>query len=157
MTSLFLRNLFYTIVQPGIVAGLVPFMLVKDRLSEVLSSPLMFYQILALLLIAIGLGILLFSVFDFGRYGEGTLSPLDPTKKLVVSGFYQLSRNPMYLAVMLILLGETLFVQSMTLGIYTVFVAIAFFIFVVYFEEPRLQRKFGEEYSEYRKRVRRLL
>ena len=157
MTSLILRNLFFTIVQPGIVAGLVPFMLVRDRLSEVLLSPLKFYQLVALLLIAIGLIILLFSVFDFGRYGEGTLSPLDPTKKLVVRGFYRLSRNPMYLAVMLILLGETIFVQSITLGIYMVFVAIAFFIFVIFFEEPRLQRKFGIEYSDYRKRVRRWL
>ena len=157
MTSLILRNLFYTIIQPGVVAGLVPYMLVRDRLSEVLSSPLKFYQLIALLLIAFGIVILLYSVFDFSRYGEGTLSPLDPTKKLVVRGFYRLSRNPMYLAVMLILIGETIFVQSMTLLIYTVFVAAAFFVFVVFFEEPGLQRKFGDEYSEYRKNVRRWL
>src|SRR5688500_2759993 len=113
MTSLILRNLFYTIIQPGVIAGLVPYMLVRDRLSEVLASPLKFYQLIALLLIAVGLVILIYSVFDFSRYGEGTLSPLDPTKKLVVRGFYRLSRNPMYVAVMLILLGETIFVQSL--------------------------------------------
>ncbi|HUR32062.1 MAG TPA: isoprenylcysteine carboxylmethyltransferase family protein [Saprospiraceae bacterium] len=157
MTSLFLRNLFYTIIQPGIVAGLVPYMLVRDRLSEVLSSPLKFYQLVALLLIAVGLVLLLSSVFDFSRYGEGTLSPLDPTKKLVIRGFYRFSRNPMYLAVLLILLGETIFVRSRHLGIYMVFVAIAFLIFVVFFEEPRLQRKFGTEYSDYKGSVRRWL
>jgi protein-S-isoprenylcysteine O-methyltransferase Ste14 len=85
------------------------------------------------------------------------LSPADPTKKLVISGLYKFSRNPMYIGVMLILVGECAFFSSISLLIYSTFVFIAFNLFILFHEEPRLENDFGAEYQQYRKTVRRWL
>ncbi len=157
MTSLLFRNLVFTILQPGIVCGLVPWLIVRRELNDILETPFELYQYLGLILIALGLSILLYCIFSFAKEGKGTLSPADPTKKLVIKGLYRYSRNPMYIGVLIILLGETIFTRSLMLGIYMFFVAVAFFMFITFFEEPRLHREFGEEYGEYRKKVRRWL
>ena len=103
----------------------------------------------------IGLAILLICIYFFAKYGRGTLSPVDPTKKLVINGLYRYTRNPMYLSMLTILLGETLFMKSISLGIYTLLIALAFYLFVAFHEEPYLQRQFGDEYAQYKKRVPR--
>ena len=74
---------------------------------------------------------------------------------LVTSGAYALTRNPMYVGVLLILLGEAIFFNVESLWSYTIFIVIIFTIFIVFVEEPRLRRDFGEEYTEYCKKVRR--
>ena len=103
----------------------------------------------------IGLAMLLICVYFFAKYGRGTLSPVNPTKKLVINGLYHYTRNPMYMAVLTILLGEILLMKSLSLGMYTFLIALAFYLFVAFHEEPYLQRQFGDEYSEYKKKVRR--
>ncbi|MBV4357998.1 methyltransferase family protein [Pinibacter aurantiacus] len=155
MTSLFLRNLFFTILQPGVVAGLVPYFIIRDKISEILSLPFAWFHFLGILIFAIGLFITLHCITRFAIDGKGTLSPADPTKKLVIRGLYKYTRNPMYVGVMLILIGEAIFFASFRLLMYSGIVFSAFTLFVIYFEEPRLKRDFGEEYAEYRKRVRR--
>lgn len=157
MTSLILRNLIFTILQPGIVCGLIPWLIVRKELEDILNAPLHTYQSLGLFLILIGTFILLYCIYDFAKEGKGTLSPADPTKKLVVKGLYRYSRNPMYLGVMLILFGETIFTRSANLGMYLFGVFVLFFCYVVFFEEPRLARDFGDDYTVYRKKVRRWL
>ena len=103
----------------------------------------------------IGFAIMLWCIISFAVKGRGTLSPVDPTKKLVISGLYKFSRNPMYVGVILILIGEVIFLQSIELGIYTLFVFVAFNIFTMLIEEPRLRKDFGEEYKRYCEKVRR--
>jgi protein-S-isoprenylcysteine O-methyltransferase Ste14 len=76
-------------------------------------------------------------------YGKGTLSPADPTKKLVVKGLYRFSRNPMYVGVTMMLVGESIFFQSTALWTYSLIIFIAFNIFILFFEEPRLLDDFG--------------
>jgi len=157
MASLLLRNLFFTILQPGIVAGLIPYLIVQNEIEEAVSGSITLIQWIGLFFIMTGVFILLTSVFLFAAYGRGTLSPVDPTKKLVVVGFYKYTRNPMYLAVMLLLLGETIFMQSGDLLIYMVFIGLAFYLFVVYYEEPKLEKQFGNDYLDYRRKVSRWL
>ncbi len=152
---MFFRNLLFTILQPGIVAGLVPYLLYKGNAGELCSRNLSAWQWMGLLLFLIGLVIMFHCIVSFALDGLGTISPVDPTKKLVVSGFYKYSRNPMYIGVMLILAGESILFRSAEIGRYAFSVFIAFNLFIMLIEEPRLKKDFGDEYEAYRKRVRR--
>lgn len=109
------------------------------------------------ILFLLGLAIMLWCIISFAIMGRGTLSPLDPTNRLVVSGPYHFSRNPMYVGVMLMLLGEAIYFQDVNLWIYALVVFIVFNIFIVLFEEPRLKYDFGEEYQLYCQKVKRWL
>lgn len=154
MTSLILRNIIFTILKPGVVVGLIPFLILREDWDGVGPfSSLNHY--LGLLLITAGLIILLHCIIRFASEGRGTLSPIDPTKRLVLKGLYKYSRNPMYLGVLSILVGESLFTRSIDLWIYTLIVSLAFNIFVIFIEEPRLKKDFGEEYKHYFENVRR--
>lgn len=148
---LFFRNVFFTIVQPGLVVGLLPYLLLRGRLSWAPVG----LRIPGLALVVVGCSILFYCIYHFQTIGRGTLSPLDPTRHLVTKGLYRYTRNPMYMGILLVLIGESACFQSTTLFIYTVFVFLAFHVFIIVHEEPRLQRAFGDEYSVYRKRVRR--
>jgi protein-S-isoprenylcysteine O-methyltransferase Ste14 len=155
MMSLFFRNLIFTILQPGIVAILIPFLLSGKTLESAFARPFAWYHILGLSIFAVGFVIMLICITSFAIRGKGTLSPADPTKKLVISGPYRFSRNPMYIGVTLMLIGDSIFFRSYVVGVYSLFVVIAFNIFILFFEEPRLQDEFGSEYEEYTKKVRR--
>jgi protein-S-isoprenylcysteine O-methyltransferase Ste14 len=156
MVSLLLRNLFFTILQPGAVAALVPYWIVRDDLDEILrQTPVGLYQQTGILAFAIGFVVMIICILSFAFQGRGTLSPLDPTRKLVTAGLYKFSRNPMYVGVMLILFGEALAARSTDLGYYALVVFVCFNLFIHLHEEPRLRRVFGEEYASYCRRVRR--
>jgi protein-S-isoprenylcysteine O-methyltransferase Ste14 len=153
--SLILRNLFFTLLQPGVVAGLVPFLLIRKNRQTLFSDPFEFHQYIGLVIWFIGILIMTHCIVRFATDGQGTLSPADPTKRLVIRGLYRYSRNPMYVGVMLILLGEAVFCQSAGLWIYCGIIFIAFNLFIVFWEEPRLQKDFGTEYELYCQQVRR--
>lgn len=155
MISLLFRNLLFTILQPGIVAGLIPFFILRQKVKDTLVHTWKFHYSLGILIFSIGFIIMLGCIISFAVYGRGTLSPLDPTRKLVTVAFYKFSRNPMYLGVILILVGEAIFFRSVELWAYALFIFVAFNIFIVLIEEPRLQKDFGEEYTRYCKKVRR--
>lgn len=155
MPSLLLRNLVFTILQPGIVAGLIPFLIVRDDLQKISVSLFVFHHYLGFIIIIIGLLITLHCILQFVIHGRGTLSPADPTKQLVGVGLYRFSRNPMYVGVILILVGEVVSMQSIHLLLYTIVVFFGFHAFIVFIEEPRLKRDFGKEYTAYRHQVRR--
>jgi protein-S-isoprenylcysteine O-methyltransferase Ste14 len=91
----------------------------------------------------------------FALTAQGTPSPLAPTKRLVVTGLYRHVRNPMYVAVTGLILGQALLFGSFGLLAYGFVVAVGFHLFVVNVEEPRLERDFGEEYGRYRAAVSR--
>jgi protein-S-isoprenylcysteine O-methyltransferase Ste14 len=157
MLSLFFRNLFFTILQPGVVVGFVPYLILGNRFRETWKNDLTAFQYLAILIFIVGIVILFYCIGMFAIKGRGTLSPADPTKKLVVAGLYKFSRNPMYVGVILMLIGEAIFFRSVGLGIYTIFIFIAFHVFILLHEEPRLTRDFGDEYQQYMTKVRRWL
>jgi protein-S-isoprenylcysteine O-methyltransferase Ste14 len=111
--------------------------------------------ILGLILIIIGLIIMGLTISSFIRIGKGTLAPWSPTKKLVVVGLYRYVRNPMILGVFTVLLGETIGLWSVALLQWSIaFFAINTIYFILY-EEPGLEKRFGEDYLNYKKHVSR--
>jgi protein-S-isoprenylcysteine O-methyltransferase Ste14 len=99
--------------------------------------------------------ILLWSFWNFLREGRGTPAPIDPPKELVAVGFYRYIRNPMYVAVLTLILGHFLWFEYLNLLLYAMFVFLAFHMFVIFYEEPTLRRNFGAAYEEYCRRVPR--
>lgn len=113
------------------------------------------FMVIGLILMAAGLFVLIMINFAFVRIGKGTLAPWSPTKKLVTTGLYRYVRNPMILGVLTILTGESIAFLSLKILVWTV---IFFFIHKIYFvvyEEKDLEKKFGDEYREYKKNVPR--
>jgi protein-S-isoprenylcysteine O-methyltransferase Ste14 len=103
----------------------------------------------ALIVIAIGVAGYLWCALDFAFYGKGTPAPIDMPKVLVVHGLYRYTRNPMYISVLCVLLGESLLFRSTALLRYAAIVAVMFHIFVLIQEEPTLRRKMGPAYEQY--------
>jgi protein-S-isoprenylcysteine O-methyltransferase Ste14 len=104
-----------------------------------------------------GLLLLLWCVRDFYVFGKGTLAPWDPPRKIVVVGLYRYIRNPMYACVLILVLGWGILFQSVVLWVYTGILFLAFHIRIRIYEEPWLQKTFGEEWQSYRSKVPRWL
>ena len=141
---LFLKNLAFTIVAPGTAAFLIPWLMVGGRRTE-----LGFMTMVSILLFVAGSAIYLWCVWDFATFGRGTPAPIDAPKKLVTRGLYRYSRNPMYIGVLSVILGEALWLESGLLLLYMAFVFTAFNTFIRVYEEPTLRRSYGEEYERY--------
>lgn len=105
----------------------------------------------------LGLAVASWCVRDFARRGQGTPAPYDPPRRLVSIGLYRFTRNPMYLGVLAMLLGEAILWRSLELAVYTAAMGLGFHLFIVFYEEPTLHRLFGEEYARYRGAVGRWL
>jgi protein-S-isoprenylcysteine O-methyltransferase Ste14 len=141
------RSLLWVILMPGIVAGYVPWRFFGVR--EALAQRIGVVGAIGLLCMTLGVALLAACVWEFARRGRGTLSPVDPPRQLVVRGLYRYVRNPMYVAVSTILLGEAILTRSIDLVLYW---AVFFFLasaFVMLYEEPYLRRRFGASYDEY--------
>ena len=151
---IFLKTLAHTLLIPGTVLALVPYLLVLRRRDPTLLELNAWFLAGSLCVLA-GIVIGSWSTLDFMIRGSGTPNPLDPPKVLVDRGLYSYVRNPGYVSVGFILLGETLFFRSITLAIYSVVILIGIHLLVVLYEEPILRRRFGESYEEYCKRVPR--
>lgn len=149
------RSLAWTLLVPGVVAGYVPWRFFGLREVQLdWGRPL---HLLALAPIGTGAALLVTCVWEFARSGRGTLSPVDPPRRLVVRGLYRYVRNPMYLSATLVLLGESLLTGSRGLLGYWVVWFTAVNVFVIAYEEPTLRRQFGAEYEAYARRVGRWL
>ena len=110
-----------------------------------------------LLCIGLGAALLAACIVEFARSGRGTLAPVDPPRELVVRGLYRYVRNPMYLSVTTIILGELLLTGSRALVVYWMIWFAAVNLFVSGYEEPTLRRRFGASYDRYTQRVGRWL
>lgn len=97
--------------------------------------------------------------FSFAWSGEGTPAPFDPPRKLVITGLYRYVRNPMYVGMGILMIGEWLLIGSNLRGafIYLAAYVVCVALFVVAYEEPTLRRKFGDDYREYCRNVPRFL
>lgn len=144
-----IRALIAFLALPGVVAGIVPFLIVgkESHLSQ--TAPY------GIALLFIGFLLLLWCVRDFYISGKGTLAPWDPPKRLVIVGLYRYIRNPMYVAVLTLVTGWSLAFGSVGLGLYLCLLAVAFHFRVLLYEEPRLSRQFGADWEAYSKAVPR--
>jgi len=105
----------------------------------------------------LGFSVALRCIWDFGWTGRGTPAPLIPPQRLVVVGFYRYVRNPMYVGFAAGWIGLWIVFGCASWAAVAAVAAVALgvHLFVVFYEEPTLRRKFGSAYDEYRNNVRR--
>ena len=142
--SLLPKNLLFTLVVPGTVAGYAPWLLIRGHPVDSRVNLL-----IAIVLFVVGSAVYLWCVWDFAIFGRGTPAPLDAPKKLVVQGLYHYTRNPMYVGVLTVIMGWVVLYQSLRLFLYAICVGTAFHLFTVFYEEPKLHELFGVEYERY--------
>jgi len=143
-----LGSLVFFILAPGTILGFVPWWLTRWRIGPP------FFGIEPLrwvggALIVLGLLPLLSSFARFAWDGLGTPAPIAPPTNLVVTGFYRRVRNPIYVALVIILLGEALLFGDERVAEWAVLFWLFVFAAVVIYEEPTLREQFGEEYRTY--------
>ena len=145
------RAVLAFVALPGLFAYAVPAVAARLLHASARPSPP------GVAVIFIGTSLLLWCVAEFHRQGRGTLAPWSPPVRLVQSGPYRFSRNPMYLGVLLVLAGWAVAYASTALGAYAAAVAVAFHLRVVFGEEPALAKAFGEAWRAYTRLVPRWL
>ncbi|MGH0035748.1 MAG: methyltransferase family protein [Myxococcota bacterium] len=149
-TRLLLKNLLFTFVVPGTVGVYLPNAIVTEY-----AAPGSGRWIVGLALLALGGAIYAWCVWDFARVGRGTPAPIDAPRVLVERGLYQWVRNPMYVGVLAVVLGQAVLYASGRLAAYALAVGSLFHLFIVLYEEPKLKELFGPGYEDYCRRVGR--
>lgn len=149
-----LRSAFFAVVVPGTVLIWVPLWLSTFPGGRLDLGAFRWVGVPPLI---VGTIALLWCIGDFARVGKGTLAPVDSPRFVVRSGLYRFVRNPMYLAVLTVLVGEALLFGSVRLVAWEGTVALAFQLFVVTYEEPTLRRRFGADFETYCRHVHRWL
>jgi protein-S-isoprenylcysteine O-methyltransferase Ste14 len=144
-------SFLFVVGMPGVVAFLIPYLVTGGWVGS--GAPFAL-QLVGAALLAAGVGVLGLTVIQFVVEGLGTPFPAAPTKNLVIGGLYRYVRNPMYLAVIAIILGQAAILASVSLVIYAVIVWATVASFVRFYEEPTLLTEYGEQYATYRRAVR---
>ncbi|ORV10722.1 methyltransferase family protein [Mycobacterium celatum] len=142
----------FFVVAPGTVVGLVPWLITGWAVPGC-GAAWRAVQVLGVLLIVAGLVPLMHAFTQFAKAG-GTPMPLAPPEHLVVTGFNRYVRNPMYVGLLLVIIGQALLFGSLSLVLYAALVWIATASFVHWYEEPTLARQYESEYEAYRRNVR---
>ncbi len=146
---MFARALFAFLVLPGLAAVAAPPLISRiDPWRGQTCLP-------GLIVMCVGAFVLLWCVRDFYVSGKGTLAPWDPPKHLVIVGLYRWVRNPMYVGVLLLVVGWTLYLGSPLLVAYLILLALGFHLRVVLHEEPWLDTRFEHQWRNYRAAVPR--
>lgn len=148
--SLIVRNLLFTIVVPGLGGAWVPWWILTRHRQTVTPAA---WE--AAGVIAAGTALYVWCVWNFAAVGNGTPGPWDAPSRFVAAGPYRWVRNPIYIAALLIVLGEAWLFMSPWLLAYAGTLAVCFHLFVTGYEERTLRRRFGSTYLEYRRMVRR--
>jgi protein-S-isoprenylcysteine O-methyltransferase Ste14 len=147
-------TVLFLLLAPGTVAGLLPWWISGWKFEPPLLG-IAWTRWLGVALIAAGAPALLDSFARFALQGRGTPAPVLPTSRLVVTGLYRHVRNPMYLGVVTVVLGQGLLIGSARVLGYGVWLWLIFHLFVLGYEEPTLERSFGTEYDRFCRNVPR--
>lgn len=151
VNHLLIRSLIAFLLLPGMVAFVMPALLIAPRHARPFDYRLGLVPLIA------GTILLLWCVREFYVAGRGTLAPWAPPTSLVVSGPYRYSRNPMYVGVFVILCGWAVGYRTQPLVMYAAAVALVFHVRVACFEEPWLAQTHPDAWVAYRARVPRWL
>ena len=143
-----------TILVPGLGCVLAPYTILRATHLP-LDSPIWVLQILAIVIAALGWGMIIWVSYAFVSLGKGTPIPIEPPTRLVVSGLYRYLRNPMYTGALLVILAEALYFGALALVLYAAGLCVVFQTFLVWLEEPQLKRRFGGAYLDYLNEVPR--
>lgn len=141
-------SLVFLLLAPGIVVGVVPWLLTGWNVGDAFRL-----RIGGWMLIVAGLALLVHAYARFVVEGIGTPAPIAPPERLVVGGAYRYVRNPIYVALVLIIVGQELVLGRLVLLVYAVAVAATAAGFVRWYEEPTLSRRYGAAYDAYRRAV----
>jgi protein-S-isoprenylcysteine O-methyltransferase Ste14 len=151
-----IRILLIAILLFGGVFGVVPILVVE--VNRRLGLPQWDWYLAnesGIALMAIGVMLYVYCAIRFAREGRGTPSPIEPTRRLVTSGIFRYSRNPIYVGYVAFLLGLFVFFGDTLLLAYALLVAGLIHALVVRWEEPDLTQRFGDEYESYLQRTPR--
>ncbi|MBI2192607.1 MAG: isoprenylcysteine carboxylmethyltransferase family protein [Planctomycetes bacterium] len=149
-----IKTLLFIALAPGSIVALIPWAILWSARGGVPWPPGP-WNWPGLAMIAAGAFIAVHSMGAFAFLGKGTPVPIDPPRFLVRQGFYQAVRNPMYVGILGILVGESVLFSSPRLLVYAAAVGVMFHLFVVLYEEPTLGKKFGSPYEDYCRSVPR--
>lgn len=156
-TTSSLGTAIFLLLAPGTVAGLVPWWMTRWQRAPGALAAGEVVAVFGIALILLGLIGLLESFARFAHVGRGTPAPGLPTQRLVVGGFYGFVRNPMYLAVVALIIGQGLYFGRIGVLVYGLGVWLVFHAFVVSYEEPTLRRSFPADYATFFANVPRWL
>lgn len=143
-----LITVIFIFIVPGTFAVYLPWAIAGGRMGPPFLG-LEATRWLGWTLVAGGALVVLEAQARFVWKGFGTPAPIAPPSKLVVSGFYRHVRNPMYVAVTWLAIGEALVYANAWLFAYTGFLVVVFHLFVLAYEEPTLRRKFPADYPAF--------
>jgi protein-S-isoprenylcysteine O-methyltransferase Ste14 len=153
-----LRHLFAIVVLPVMVAIFIPLWIARrTSLNWPADAFGWLWVALGAVLIAAGLALFAVTLYLFATRGRGTLAPWDPPAHLVVDGPYRYVRNPMIAGVLIVLAGEALVLRSPAHGEWALLFLLINAIYFPLLEEPLLEERFGEDYRDYKRHVRRFL
>jgi protein-S-isoprenylcysteine O-methyltransferase Ste14 len=139
-----------SLILPITVLILVPLYIEKN-----ISIKNLLTLLIGLFIMFIGLYAMTITISTFIRIGKGTLAPWSPTRKLIIGGIYGYVRNPMILGVLTVLIGESIAIMSLNIFIWSGIFFLMNNVFFYIYEEPNLEKKFGDEYREYKRNVPR--
>ena len=154
-----LRHLLSIALLPFTVAVLVPLWIARrSGIAPGLgaSAGALALQLLGVAVLAVGLVLFAASLRRFATEGEGTLAPWDPPRRLVLRGPYRYVRNPMISGVVFVLFAEALILLSLPHATWALTFLALNLVYIPLFEEPQLERRFGDAYREYCRHVPRL-
>jgi protein-S-isoprenylcysteine O-methyltransferase Ste14 len=143
----------FFLVAPGIVAGLVPWLISGWDVRWPMSALAVAVMTVGAAFLIVAIVVLVRAFARFVTEGRGTPAPVAPTERLVVGGEYRFVRNPMYVAVVGAVLAQAMILGSLPLLAYAAIVWAVMAAFVHWYEEPVLLESYGEEYQRYRQAV----
>ena len=143
------------IILPVNITVVFPYILYRFLNFQTITDDHLWLKVSGAFFILIGLLLLINTIRLFSSKGRGTLAPWNSTRKLVVEGPYKYIRNPMIAGIICILLGEALYLNTMVILIWTMLFFIINSLYFEFIEEPKLERRFGDDYVEYKNKVAR--
>jgi protein-S-isoprenylcysteine O-methyltransferase Ste14 len=143
-----LATIVFLFVVPGTLAVYLPWLIAGGLMGDPFLG-LEATRWLGWLLTAAGAGVLIEAQARFVWQGFGTPAPIAPPSRLVVGGLYRYVRNPMYVAVISLTLGQALIYAEPAVFAYAAFLLAGFHAFVLVYEEPTLMQKFPDDYPAF--------
>ena len=145
-------SVVFFVVGPGTVVGLIPWLLTRWQVREPVPywAPM---RVIGVILLVAGLIVLIQAFVRFVVEGLGTPAPIAAPERLVVGGLYRYVRNPMYVAILAVIIGQALLLGQLGLLLYAAALWLISAGFVRWYEEPTLTRRFGADYESYRRAV----
>ena len=152
--EIYFRKQITSLILPILGLFILPWLITSFTKTGIFFIDNIFLQtVIGVMFLGIGFPLIISSVFLFIKTGKGTLAPWYPTEKLVVSGPYKYTRNPMITGVIFVIFAEAFLLGSFGILIYGIFFFLLNTIYFKFLEEPGLVKRFGRDYIEYRKNV----